>query len=128
MGVVNEMKYRGRPNHPTGDPDIFVPFSERARSFALLVRTPLDPASLTPSVRKVLHDADRTTVVDNVSTMPELMARETARSRFTGWLMAIFAGAALLLAMIGIYGVMAYRGARRRSAFAWRWGRRGGMC
>ncbi|HEY2012825.1 MAG TPA: ABC transporter permease, partial [Bryobacteraceae bacterium] len=113
VGVVNEMKYRGLPANPTADPDIFVPFSERQRNFTLLVRTPLDPASLAPSVRKVLHDADPTTVVFNISTMQELTAAQTARSRFTGWMMAIFAGTALLLAMIGIYGVMSYSVSRR---------------
>ena len=113
VGVVNEMKYRGLPNNPTADPDVFVPLSDRARTVTLLARTRLDPASLTPSVRRVLHDADRTIVVFNVSTMQEFMAGETARSRFTGWLMAIFAGAALLLATIGIYGVVSYTVSRR---------------
>jgi hypothetical protein len=51
----------------------------------------LDPASLAPSVRHMLHEADPTTVVFGVFTMQEFMARETARWRFTGWLMAIFA-------------------------------------
>jgi predicted permease len=113
VGVVNEMKYRGLPNNPTADPDIFLPFSERSRGFALVLRTPLAPTSLTPAVRSALKEADRGIVVYGVSTLEEFMARETASSRFTGWLMGIFAGTALLLAMIGIYGVMTYTVARR---------------
>ena len=113
VGVVNEMKYRGLPDNPTGDPDIFLPFIERQRNFALLVRTTLGPASLATSVRTVLRETDPSTIVYSVSTMQEFIAGQTARSRFTGWLMAIFAGAALLLAMIGIYGVMSYSVSRR---------------
>jgi putative ABC transport system permease protein len=113
VGVVNEMKYRGLPNNPTADPDVFLPFLERQRNFVLLVRSPLDPASLAPSVRTVLREVDSSTIVYSISTMQEFIATETARSRFTGWLMAIFAGTALLLAMIGIYGVMSYSVSRR---------------
>jgi putative ABC transport system permease protein len=114
VGVVNEMKYRGLPENPTADPDLFLPFQDQARQFSLLLRTPVDPASLTGGVRRTLRETDSTAVIYSVSTLNELMSRQTANARFTGWLMTIFAASALLLAMIGIYGVMSYSVARRR--------------
>jgi hypothetical protein len=73
----------------------------------------VEDAALMLSVIAGYDELDPTTVVFNVVTMSELASRETARQRFTGWLMAIFAGCALVLAMIGIYGVVSYAVTRR---------------
>jgi predicted permease len=49
IGVVGEMKYRGLPNNPTADPDIYGPWSDEERDILLVIRTALDPAGLAPS-------------------------------------------------------------------------------
>lgn len=113
IGVVNEMKYRSLPENPTDDPDMFLPFSEQQQTFSLLVRTSADPSSLAGPVRSALNEADPAIAAYQIDAMSALVARETSQRRFTSWLMGIFGGTALLLAMIGIYGVMAYTVTRR---------------
>ena len=113
IGVVAEMKYRGLPNNPTADPDIYLPMSDRRRDILLVVRTPLDPASLSGAVRSAIHDMDKTVPIYNIATMATRIGEQTARNRFTSWLMGIFAGVALMLAVVGVYGVMSYAVTRR---------------
>ncbi len=91
-GVVGELKYRGLPENPTADPDIFQVFNERSRDFAVLVRTSLDPAAMLSTVRATLIETEPSLLIYDAGTLEDSIGRETARSRFTGWLMAIFAG------------------------------------
>jgi predicted permease len=108
VGVVQITNYRGIPRNPTADADLFFPFNERSRSFDVMVRSGVEPSRLISAVRSNIRSAESSAVLFGIMPMTERVERQLARARFASWMMATFAASALLLALVGIYAVMAY--------------------
>ena len=78
-----------------------------------VIRTGIDPLALEPEVRNLLASMDRDIPISNVRTIHDRIGLQLAQPRFAMVLLATFAGLALLLALVGLYGVMAYSVTRR---------------
>ena len=109
VGVVGDIKTTGLDQAVR--PVLYYPFRQSAAPFAnLVVRTDADPTALTSSVRNEIRNLEPDTTFLNVNTMDQMIAQTPASfmRRFPALLIGIFAIVALLLASIGIYGVVSY--------------------
>jgi putative ABC transport system permease protein len=107
VGVVGDVKHYGL--NTTAPPTAYWPHVELAIGLMTLVlRSDANPKQLISPVRQVVAAMDPELPITRIATMNELLADSVARERFNAMLLSIFAGAALLLAVVGVYGLMAY--------------------
>jgi putative ABC transport system permease protein len=112
IGIVGDVKHRNL--WQPADPESYVPYDQNPiGGMNVVVRTDADPMTLLPAMRAQVLGLDAELPIFKAQRMQEYVAASVAQRRFTSLLCSIFAGAGLLLAVVGLFGVMSYSVARR---------------
>jgi putative ABC transport system permease protein len=112
VGVVGNIKLKGLT--ADAQPEYYLPFAQAVVTNPyLVVRTSGDPAAIESDLRAAVREMDKTVPVYQVSTLEDYVSNSAAQPRFQTFLVTCFAGIGLILASIGLYGLLSYMVAER---------------
>jgi putative ABC transport system permease protein len=112
VGVAADVRRFGLDSN--AKPEVFLPYLQRpSRSMSLVIRSSTDALSMGAAIKTVIQNIDKDMPLEDTKTMQELLAESNSGRRFNMLLLSLFAGVALLMAIVGIYGVMSYTVAQR---------------
>jgi len=112
IGIVGDIKETALEQEP--NPAVYWPHPREPYPFMnFVIRAAIDPTTLSAGAAREIHALDPDQPVADVRTLDQVVAKSIARPRFNALLLAIFAGVALVLASVGIYGVMNYSATQR---------------
>lgn len=113
VGVVDDVKQSSLDDAPA--PQVYVPLSQMPYpGLTLVLRTKSDPEAAIATLRREVRAVDPAAILDVVRSMDDVVAHSLARQRFSMTLIAVFAVIALVLAIVGLYGVLALLVGQRR--------------
>jgi len=114
IGVVGDVRHEGLDGAPK--PEMYVPIAQAPNVEGvarLVVRTSVEPTAIGTTMRAVVAEADSAVPLDLMRTMDEVVAASAGQPRFRAVLLAALSGLALLIAIVGVYGVTSYSVVRR---------------
>jgi predicted permease len=116
VGIVGDVKHFGLDQQ--APPEIYVPFKQSPLTWmTLVVHASVDPTSLAAPIRREIKAIDPDVAAFQITTLDDVVAQSVVVRQASVWLVAGFGTAALLLGMIGIFGVLSYNVSRRTQEF-----------